>query len=58
LVANAPKKFLDPIPSSSRKDKIWGQGNGRGEVGGGGTKRMREREKDKEIKREKGRREE
>jgi len=41
--ANAPKKLLDPIPSSSRTDKVWGQVNGSGEVGGGGMEGMGER---------------
>ena len=44
-IASAPKKFLDPIPSSSRKDKVWGQVNGSGEVGGRGVERMEKEEK-------------
>ena len=52
-IAHDPKKLLDPIASSSRKDKVWGQVNGSGEVGGGGMDRMGERK----VSREKSRRE-
>ena len=45
-ITHAPKKFLDPIPSSSRTDKVWGQGNGSGEVGG--MDGMRERKESRE----------